>query len=629
MSRAERNRTTTTVGVADASVSQVQATGLLRLSYRQAKRIWRRDEDGGDAGLMEPWRGKPATLRTQGLGRCAQDCYADSDPTLPARGLAKEGPVVDHDTSHCLTAGAGPPTTDAPTAQRRLASEPGLGGRAPYSFRPAGAIDGSAVLARITPRLNHSGGGLCSTPRPAQKHSNSLVVSHLAAIFATICLLGPAPAKATVTNVLAYAPSSPGNPLKGLVPFSNTPTSALNYFPHSMMCTYIPLSSLMAGPTNFNWAALEQQIHAATNDGSHLIFRVYLDYPGLPTGIPFFLLQGGLTTYAYTNNGGGLCPNYEDPHLQSALTSFIAAMGARYDNDPRIAWIQAGLLGWWGEWHTGGAVSTHWASLATQRTVLHAYMAAFPNTKIEVRYPTGTNGLTSGTLEFENDNLPFGYHDDYFLNMTLGAGSWFTMSEERAAGSLALNKWQQFPCGGEIDPAQVATCWFTPPVVMGAQTFANCVAATHSTWMGDWPVFFNGVITNAAYTNAIAGARLLGYEFHATSTTSWTSNSVLWAGVTITNTGVAPFYYSWPIQFGAADDSGHILATWSTSYTVAGLLPGAAPLQVALPLAGAPGGSFELLMRVVNPLPNGRPLRFANTTQDATVNGWLTLGTIP
>jgi len=434
----------------------------------------------------------------------------------------------------------------------------------------------------------------------------------------------------TNTTPLAYAPSYPGNPLKGLVPFSSTPTCALNYFPHSMMWTYIPLSSLMTGPTNFNWAPLEAQIKLATNDGSHLIFRVYLDYPGQPSGIPPFLIQGGLATYPYPDNGGGLCPNYTDPNLQSALTNFIAAMGARYDNDPRIAWIQAGLLGWWGEWHTGGVVSTNWAaSLATQGMVLRAYMSAFPNTKIELRYPTGANQLAGALLEYENDNLPFGYHDDYFLNMTLGPGSWFTMSEEQLAGSLALNKWQQFPCGGEIDPAQVATCWFNPPVVMGGQTFSNCVTATHSTWMGDWPVFFNTVITNAAYTNALAGARLLGYEFYATSISSWTSNSVLWAGVTITNTGVAPFYYSWPIQFAAADNSGHLLGTWSTPYTVAGLLPGAAPLQVALPLAGAPGGSFKLLMRVVNPLPNGRPLRFANTTQDATVNGWLTLVSLP
>ena len=33
-------------------------------------------------------------------------------------------------------------------------------------------------------------------------------------------------------------------------------------------------------------------------------------------------------------------------------------------------------------------------------------------------------------------------------------------------------------------------------------------------------------------------------------------------------------------------------------------------------------------MRLVNPLPNGKPLRFANAEQDRDLPGWLTLGTI-
>jgi hypothetical protein len=39
-----------------------------------------------------------------------------------------------------------------------------------------------------------------------------------------------------------------------------------------------------------------------------------------------------------------------------------------------------------------------------------------------------------------------------------------------------------------------------------------------------------------------------------------------------------------------------------------------------------PNGNYTLVMRVVDPLNNGRPLRFANRAQDATLAGWLTLG---
>jgi hypothetical protein len=39
-----------------------------------------------------------------------------------------------------------------------------------------------------------------------------------------------------------------------------------------------------------------------------------------------------------------------------------------------------------------------------------------------------------------------------------------------------------------------------------------------------------------------------------------------------------------------------------------------------------PAGDYRLLLRVVNPLPGGMPLRFANAGQDADRAGWLTLG---
>jgi len=104
MSRKERERITVMVGVKTNELSQVQASELLGLSYRQAKRIWRRYQAEGDAGLVHRLRGKPglrckpAALRTEVLKLCAEERYADFGPTLMAEELEKEGLVVDHDT---------------------------------------------------------------------------------------------------------------------------------------------------------------------------------------------------------------------------------------------------------------------------------------------------------------------------------------------------------------------------------------------------------------------------------------------------------------------------------------------------------------------------------------------------
>jgi transposase len=104
MNRKERNRITIMAGVKAKELSQVQAAELLGLCYRQVKRVWRRYQDEGDAGLVHRLRGKPGLrrkplrLRAQVLARCAEERYADFGPTLLAEELEKEGLMVDHDT---------------------------------------------------------------------------------------------------------------------------------------------------------------------------------------------------------------------------------------------------------------------------------------------------------------------------------------------------------------------------------------------------------------------------------------------------------------------------------------------------------------------------------------------------
>ena len=104
MSGKERDRLRIMVGVKQEELTLVQAAGLMGVGYRQSKRIWRRYQDQGDAGLVHRLRGrpsarrKPAALRTRVLARYAEERYADFGPTLMAEQLRKEKLVVDHET---------------------------------------------------------------------------------------------------------------------------------------------------------------------------------------------------------------------------------------------------------------------------------------------------------------------------------------------------------------------------------------------------------------------------------------------------------------------------------------------------------------------------------------------------
>ena len=125
MSRKERERITVMVGVTEEELTLVQAAVLMAVGYRQSKRIWKRYQADGDAGLVHRLRGqpsarrKPPALRAQALALYAEEHYADFGPTLMAEHLAKAGLAVDHETLRRWRLAAGQHTVRRRKQQHR------------------------------------------------------------------------------------------------------------------------------------------------------------------------------------------------------------------------------------------------------------------------------------------------------------------------------------------------------------------------------------------------------------------------------------------------------------------------------------------------------------------------------
>jgi transposase len=103
MSSKERKRMGVLVAVRAGELSLAEGAQVMKVSYRQAKRIWKRYRKKGDAGLMHRARGRAGTRgivvreRERIVGRYRQR-YAGFGPTLAAEYLAKDGLVIDHET---------------------------------------------------------------------------------------------------------------------------------------------------------------------------------------------------------------------------------------------------------------------------------------------------------------------------------------------------------------------------------------------------------------------------------------------------------------------------------------------------------------------------------------------------
>lgn len=429
---------------------------------------------------------------------------------------------------------------------------------------------------------------------------------------------------------LKPAPAPVDNPLKGLVPYAG---ERADPFPHSMEFETFPLSAVVVGPDECDWKPLEKVLDAAAGRGHQMVLRFYLEYPGKTGVIPEFLVKGGLKVHKYQNTNTQPLPpadvetpDYEDKALRKVLVNFVAAFGKKYDGDPRVGFVTAGLLGTWGEWHTYPKIEL-FASKTVQTEVMDAYEAAFKTTPVLLRYPANDDTFQKAA----NAKRKFGYHDDMFAWATLDTGkkddAWFFLAAMKAAGPDAESKWKTHPIGGEISPLAWGDVFDAKPAKKEIQDFRTCVEGTHASWVLDSGMF--GAKPPAERVKrAEEEVRRMGYEFHAPAVTAGAvKDGKLSVNVEVENRGVAPFYYDWKPEYGLLAD-GKAVKTFAGTGKLTGLLPGDKPRVWAdtLDVTGVKAGAYTLGVRVPNLMKTGTPVRFANETQAS--DGWLSLGAV-
>ena len=313
------------------------------------------------------------------------------------------------------------------------------------------------------------------------------------------------------------------NPLRGF--YTNYDWGEPVYdFPASLEFAYIPLSELMSGPSNFTFdTGLEPRLIAAEERAHQLILRPYIDYPNKASGLPSFL-EEQVEMRPYSDHGGGMSPDYNNSQLRAALSSFIQAFGQAYDGDNRIAVIQLGLLGFWGEWHTWP--HSEWFPGDEYLTeILDTYDQSFNQTLLQVRYPVANS-----------PELKIGFHDDSFAHSTIGDVEWHF--HPRLVTSGADKHWMNSPIGGELRP-EVQQSIFEDNSNSQHQNFSQCVEATHASMLLNYAAFSGGLNSTNETQNAENAALSLGYALHV-SHANLSDNQL---HLTIENRGIAPFYY--------------------------------------------------------------------------------------
>ena len=456
---------------------------------------------------------------------------------------------------------------------------------------------------------------------------------------------------------LKSAPAPISNPLKGFFPFAPTDGSELpavdGALPYTMEWTYFPVNDVVTAKGVYDWSKVDKMLDAIASRGHQAVFRFYLDYPTRKTGVPQYLIDEGIdvsrTYTVFDNNHVSFSPDYNDPRIQDMMLDFVKALGEKYDGDARVGYLTAGLIGFWGEDHTwpmNGEVSNdnpkgeNWMPNAAFRAKLvAAWDNAFNDTHVLYRLPTEATKAHH-----------MGYHDDSFAYSTLDNVDWHFMSHMKNQGEDKA--WKNVPIGGEVYPP-LQTCIFSQPLnCPGADAekaqgrnfdMVASIDATHATWLINHKAFTVGY-KGADFQRAKEANALMGYTLHATKArTSLKDSTTVSVETEIANTGLAPFYANWPIEVALVNNKGEKVASKTIESPLPSVQPGSsATIEATLDLSNGAGyrdgaggashapasGDLTAVLRVVNPLPNGAPVAFANEAMDATVPGYLTVGTL-
>ncbi len=417
-------------------------------------------------------------------------------------------------------------------------------------------------------------------------------------------------AAASAGEVVVRPESAPGpldNPLKGWCPYTDAGPIRQ---PYSMVFLSAPWKDLEPVEGRYDFDRWEQKAWSVPEAvGKHGVLRVYVDYPSRASGLPDWL-EGKVAVTRYSEHGGGLSPDYDNPRLIAALERLIEAMSRRYDGHPRVAFIELGLLGFWGEWHTWPRDALY-AKPETERRIIEAYRRAFPHKILMVRYARDDAGRQPW----------LGFHDDLFPEDTDKGHDWSFLAGLRRSGRDG--NWQHAVIGGEMVPHR-AKEWLGKR----AEQTLTMIDRGHFSWVGPYCPALDRSQSPEFVKTSQAVVRKLGYQFRLTElrhTGEIAKGEALAITIRGKNEGVAPFYYPWPLELALIDESGTLAARLSLEGDVRNWLPGNFETAGRAVVTLSPA-HYQLALGIIDPWSRRPAVRFANGLP--VHEGWTVLSTV-
>lgn len=357
--------------------------------------------------------------------------------------------------------------------------------------------------------------------------------------------------KSTITHV---------QPFTGIV-FWTDNGSALNELKDKvqMEFSYMVPSDVVIDSGMYNWTKVENTLNQAKNRNHQAIIRFRYTYPGVTKpSVPTYIRNRSDYTSQIkkVENQNTFIPDWSNEELKRFTLEFFQEFATKYDNDPRLAYLQVGF-GSYSEYHLYDGPFEFGKTFPTktfQEQFLNEVNALMIKTPWSISIDAADGSMSPMESKPTLQNLNFGLFDDSFMhqehsknNNEYNRASWLFFGADRWKTKVAGGEFSYYT---DYDQEHVLDL----PDGPHGRNFESFVNQYHISY-----IIGNDQFDYQTPARIEEAALAMGYKFKVSSYTS-DGNSTK---VVIENTGITPLY------FDAYPALGNIKSTTSLK----GLLP--------------------------------------------------------
>jgi hypothetical protein len=297
--------------------------------------------------------------------------------------------------------------------------------------------------------------------------------------------------------------------------------------------SYMKYGDVVKERGRYDWRAMDRLLERVAARKHQAIVRFYFVYPGNPTTVPNYIraMPDYHETRGLSEGKPTGFPDWTSRALQEFTLEFYEKLAARYDDDPRLAFLETGF-GLWAEYHIYSGprvIGRTFPDKTFQAAFARQLDQVFRKTPWLISVDAADDTYAPFPDREDLMKLSFGVFDDSFLceqHKRVNEPRWNIMGRDR---------WKRAPAGGEIS-------YYTAHDQKEALSvdgphgipFEKAAADFHITFMiaNDQPKY--RPIDRLKSAGLACGYRFQVLGFEASPTRS---------RVTVANRGVAPIYH--------------------------------------------------------------------------------------